>query len=161
MFDVKQLIFKDNMKNMYLSLFNQYIPFKQTDKNNEENNEGENNVTEYVESTTYKRFNDLGVTIPHDNDGILTSTSASKFDSKETEFSHEGTIKHEENIEEFAEAIEEERTGGVLLVSLGGGEDQLFAIYAARLLVANNHKVTAVLYGPPPYEDQFPSEVKV
>ena len=96
---------------------------------------------------------------------MLASTPNSNTDSKEDgnsdEFPYEETSRDEVDNEQFADTVEEENSGGVLLVSLGGGEDQLFAIYAARLLVANNHKVTAVVYGPPPYEDQFPSEVKV
>ena len=50
---------------------------------------------------------------------------------------------------------------GVLLISLGGGEDQLFVIHAARLLTNNYHDVNVIVYGNEPYEDQFPEEVKV
>ena len=50
--------------------------------------------------------------------------------------------------------------GRVLLISLGGGEDELFVANAAHLLITSGHQVTVVLYGSG-REVLFPSQAKV
>ncbi|XP_064096071.1 UDP-glucuronosyltransferase 1A7-like isoform X2 [Macrobrachium nipponense] len=50
---------------------------------------------------------------------------------------------------------------GILLVCLGGGEDEVVMAQMATLLKRQGHKVTAILYGSGPREEPFPKGMKI
>jgi len=62
---------------------------------------------------------------------------------------HENPLKSEDSNE-----------NSVLLISLGGGEDEVFAARSAQLLSLNGYKVTVLAYGPN-REVTFPNDIQV
>ncbi|XP_037794076.1 UDP-glucuronosyltransferase 3A1-like [Penaeus monodon] len=76
-------------------------------------------------------------------------------EEKEDGEAEEGEEEGDEEDEEGAGG------GGIVLVALGGGEDEVAMAQMAALLSLNGHRVSAIVYGPGPREERFPAGVKV
>ncbi|XP_066946716.1 UDP-glucuronosyltransferase 3A1-like isoform X1 [Macrobrachium rosenbergii] len=57
--------------------------------------------------------------------------------------------------------LSDDGDNGILLVCLGGGEDEVVMAQMATLLKRQGHKVTAILYGSGPREEPFPKGMKI
>ncbi|XP_076047730.1 UDP-glucuronosyltransferase 3A1-like [Oratosquilla oratoria] len=73
----------------------------------------------------------------------------------------EEDIDEEEDVNPVETDDKGNEIGGVLLVSLGGGEDEVFLVQTASLLKQYGHSVTALFYGDHAREDELPKGMKV